>query len=121
MCQFQHDLNQNGEEDQKLANPKGFTIVRKKQVIYKCGNCEFRSNNIEVVRKHTTNEHKGNNGDTMEHEDKVDKEETHSENDEDVHDSVTAYLKVYRKKKKESDKVSGSGGPRAQSPGFHKL
>ena len=108
LCQFQHDLNQNGEEDQKLANPKGFTIVRKK-VIYKCGICEFRSNDVEVVRSNTTNEHKGNkekvscsdnNGYTIEHGENIDNEETHNENDKDVHDSVTAYLEKNRKKKK---------------------
>ena len=60
-----------------------------------------------------------NNGDTIDHEENIDNGDT--ENDEDVHDSVTAYLKEYRKKKKESEQVSKSGGPRAQSPGFHKL
>ena len=125
LCQFQHNLNQNVEEDQQSG--KGFTIVRKKQVLYKCGKCDFRSHDVEVVRSHTTENHKGNkekvnddNGDTLEHGDNCDNELTDNENEEDVHDSVTAYLKEYRKKKKESDKVS-AGGPRAQSPGFHKL
>lgn len=102
------------EEDNKLENPKGYTVVnvKKKQVIYKCGKCEFRSNDIEVVKKHTTNEHK----EKVEQVDTVDTMDTHSENDEDVLDSVTAYLKEYRKKKKESDKVFGSRGQRAHSP-----
>ena len=70
------------------------------------------------MRRHTTNDPKGskevnysdfdNDVDTIEDGEKIyKKEETHSENDEDVHDSVTAYLKEYRNKINESDKVSG--------------
>ena len=105
----------------------------KKQVIYKCFICEYRANDVEVVRKHTTEMHRGNNGDkekvnvsdsdnngeTIDHEENIDN--GNRENDEDFHDSVTTYLKEYRKKKKESEQVSKSGGPGAQSPGFHKL
>jgi hypothetical protein len=60
-----------------------------------------------------------NNGDTIDNEENIGNEDT--DDDEDVHDSVTAYLKEYRKKKIESEKVSASGGPRAHTPGFHKL
>ena len=133
LCQFQHDANKKVEETKNKENHKGFTIVRKKQVIYKCAICEYRANDVEVVRKHTTEMHRGNNGDkekvnvsdsdnngeTIDHEENIDN--GNRENDEDFHDSVTTYLKEYRKKKKESEQVSKSGGPGAQSPGFHKL
>ena len=87
------------------------------------------------MQRHATEKHRGNNrnkekvnvsdldnnGETSEHEENIDNEETEDENHEDVQDNVTAYLKEYRKRKKESDKVSAYGGPRAHSPGFHKL
>jgi hypothetical protein len=131
LCQFQHDSNKISEENEIPENPKGFTIVKKK-VVYKCATCDFRENDVEAVRKHTNEKHTGhkdgkemvnetdsdNNGDTLEIEDNIGNEDT---DDEDVHDSVTAYLKEYRKKKIESEKVSASGGPRAHTPGFHKL
>ena len=120
------------EENQIPENPKGFTIVRKK-VVYKCATCDFRANDMEAVRKHKVEKHRGhkgnketvnvtdsdNNGDTIENEENSGNEDT--DDDEDVHDSVTAYLKEYRKKNTESEKVSASGGPRAHTPGIHKL
>ena len=135
MCQFQHNLNKILEKNKKNENLEGFTIVRKKQVIYKCATCEFRANEAEVVQRQATEKHRGNNrnkekvnvsdldnnGETIEHEENIDNKETGDKNDEDVQDNITAYLKEYRKKKKESDKVSASGGPHAHSPGFHKL
>ena len=98
LCQFQHSSSKNVEETQKPENPKGFTVIRKKQVVYKCAICEFRANDMEVVRNHAPEKHRGNRLDKekvnvtrVDNNGDIDKE--NEENNEDVHDSVSAYLK----------------------------